>query len=282
MEGFLYRNRLEPAAWLNPDGSIRAMFVYAVHANVPEFMIQGPNTYRIITDQVGSVRLVVNASSGAVAERVDWDEFGRLISDTSPGLQPFGFAGGLRDVDTGLTRFGARDYEPSTGRWTNKDLIRFSSADMNLYGYVSSDPINANDISGLSRLVFSSGLGKLVLLSDDYDWIDIWDAGNRTTNPAGDPYAVGSDGPAPEGTFPIQPPVATNGAPEYGPYFFPVGARGPHGERLDIARQRGIGVHGGRRGPQSRTQGCIRVADDTASILYDYYQLDPIREIIIQ
>ena len=30
---------------------------------------------------------------------------------TQPGLSPFGFAGGLYDDDTGLVRFGARDYD---------------------------------------------------------------------------------------------------------------------------------------------------------------------------
>jgi RHS repeat-associated protein len=37
--------------------------------------------------------------------------------------QPFGFAGGLYDADTGLVRFGARDYDAYTGRWTAKDPI---------------------------------------------------------------------------------------------------------------------------------------------------------------
>jgi len=35
---------------------------------------------------------------------------------TSTGFQPFGFAGGLYDRDTNLVRFGARDYDPETGR----------------------------------------------------------------------------------------------------------------------------------------------------------------------
>lgn len=43
--------------------------------------------------------------------------------DIDRGFQPFGFAGGLYDRDTGLTRFGARDYDPQTGRWTAKDSI---------------------------------------------------------------------------------------------------------------------------------------------------------------
>lgn len=92
VDGFLYRSQLKPAAWLNPDASIKATFVYGLHANVPEYMVQGSTTYRLITDQVGSVRLVENTSTGAVAERIDYDEFGNVLSDAAPGTQPFGFA----------------------------------------------------------------------------------------------------------------------------------------------------------------------------------------------
>jgi len=46
-------------------------------------------------------------------------------------------------------RFGARDYDPQTGRWTAKDPIRFLGDDTNLYGYVVSDPVNRFDPSGL-------------------------------------------------------------------------------------------------------------------------------------
>ena len=49
-------------------------------------------TYRVTTDQVGSVRLVVNTTTGAVAQRIDYDAFGRITQDTSPGFQPFAFA----------------------------------------------------------------------------------------------------------------------------------------------------------------------------------------------
>jgi RHS repeat-associated protein len=117
-------------------------------SNVPEYMIQGGVTYRIITDHLGSPRFVVNSSTGAIAQQMNYDEFGNVTSDTNPGFQPFGFAGGLYDRDTGLIRFGARDYDPMTGRWTAKDPIRFKGGDMNLYGYVVNDPINKLDING--------------------------------------------------------------------------------------------------------------------------------------
>jgi RHS repeat-associated protein len=53
------------------------------------------------------------------------DAWGNVVQDTAPGFQPFGFAGGLWDADTGLVRFGARDYDSVTGRWTAKDPLIF-------------------------------------------------------------------------------------------------------------------------------------------------------------
>ena len=61
---------------------------------------------------------------------------------------PFGFAGGLYDSDTGLVRFGARDYDPQIGRWTSKDPIQFEGGLANLYSYVGGDPVNRMDPSG--------------------------------------------------------------------------------------------------------------------------------------
>ena len=81
---------------------------------------------------------------------LDYDSFGNIITDTNPTFTiPFGFAGGLHDHDTGLIRFGYRDYDPDIGRWTAKDPIGFKAGDSNLYGYVLGDPINKVDTNGL-------------------------------------------------------------------------------------------------------------------------------------
>jgi RHS repeat-associated protein len=158
-KGWLYKDQLNPVAELDGAGNVVSRFVYASRANVPDFIIKGGNTYRIVSDHLGSPRLVVDVATGLVAQQMDFDEFGNLLADTNPGFQPFGFAGGLYDASTGLTRFGARDYDPETGRWTSKDPIRFNGGDTNLYGYVLSDPINLVDPNGESPLIlFFEGL----------------------------------------------------------------------------------------------------------------------------
>jgi RHS repeat-associated protein len=91
---------------------------------------------------------VVNAGTGQAVQRMDYDAFGRVLQDTNPGFQPFGFAGGLYDDDTGLVRFGARDYDAVAGRWTAKDPVLFDGGLVNLYAYVGSDPVNEWDVNG--------------------------------------------------------------------------------------------------------------------------------------
>jgi len=157
VQGFLYENQLEPVAELDGSGTLVARFVYCGcgAGNIPQYMIKNGMTYRIIADHLGSPRLVVDSTTGAIVQRMDYDEFGTVILDTNPGFQPFGFAGGIYDRDTGLVRHGARDYDPETGRWTAKDPIRFRGLDTNLYGYVFNDPINTVDLTG--QIDFSLG-----------------------------------------------------------------------------------------------------------------------------
>ena len=93
---------------------------------------------------------MVADTSGNVVKRVDYDSFGNMIRDTNPSFDvPFGFAGGLHDRDTGLVRFGFRDYDPDVGRWTAKDPIGFAGGDTDLYGYCLNDPVNLIDPMGL-------------------------------------------------------------------------------------------------------------------------------------
>jgi len=152
VQGFVYQNQLNPVAELDGSGNLVSRFVYASKGNVPDYMVKGGVTYRLLSDHLGSPRLVVDVTSGAIVQRMDYDEFGQVITDTNPGFQPFGFAGGLYDRDTKLVRFGARDYDAETGRWTTEDPIGFHGGDTNLYGYVLNDPVNLLDPVGYNAM----------------------------------------------------------------------------------------------------------------------------------
>lgn len=148
---YLYQDKLRVAAQLDGSGVLQKEFVYATGSQTPDYMLSGGNKYRIITNHLGSPRLVVNVDNGTVVQLMKYNVFGVVTTDTSPDFQPFGFAGGLYDQHTKLVRFGARDYDPELGRWTTKDPIGFAGGDTNLYGYVANDPINWTDPTGLAR-----------------------------------------------------------------------------------------------------------------------------------
>lgn len=162
-QAWLYKDDLNPIAELDGTGNVVSRFVYASEANIPDYVIKGGTTYRIISDHVGSPRLVIDVATGAIIQSIEYDEWGNVLSDTNPGFLPFNFAGGLYDADTNLIRFGARDYDPEIGRWTIKDPVRFDGDGTNLYSYVLNDPINFFDPFGLDRYVIivgDPGLGR--------------------------------------------------------------------------------------------------------------------------
>jgi RHS repeat-associated protein len=149
---WLYRDRLSPIAELDGQGAVQSVFVYGTRRHVPDYMMKGGHLYRFIVDQLGSVRLVVEVDDGTIAQRMDYDAWGHVVSELNAGFQPFGYAGGLYDPITELVRFGKRDYDAATGRWTAKDRIGFGGGSTNLYTYVDGDPINYLDSSGTFKV----------------------------------------------------------------------------------------------------------------------------------
>ena len=145
---FVWNDKGQLLAITNGSGVLQSRFIYGQLSHVPDYMVKGTVLYKIITDHLGSPVRVVNANTGALSQSVSYDEFGNILTDTSPGFTPFGFAGCLYDIDTKLCRFGARDYDASIGRWLSKDPILFAGGDTNLYGYVLQDPINYIDPTG--------------------------------------------------------------------------------------------------------------------------------------
>jgi RHS repeat-associated protein len=107
------------------------------------------NTYYLSYNHIETLK-TITCQNNQIIKTLDYDSFGNILSDTNPTLHvPLGFAGGLYDKDTKLTKFGYRDYDSYTGRWTSKDPIDFNGGDTNLYNYVMGDPVNLVDPEGL-------------------------------------------------------------------------------------------------------------------------------------
>ncbi len=112
-------------------------------------LIQGGNIYYVATDHLGTPRAVFD-DAGTLVKEITYTAFGEIVSDTNANfVLPVGFAGGLSDVDTGLVRFGFRDYDPRSGRWTMRDPLLYASNEVNLYRYVGNNPITFKDPLGL-------------------------------------------------------------------------------------------------------------------------------------
>ncbi|MBX3173812.1 MAG: RHS repeat-associated core domain-containing protein [Gemmatimonadaceae bacterium] len=186
VRAWLYQGQLTPVAELDGSGNVVSRFVYATGVNVPDYLVRGDSTYRLVRDHLGSVRLVVNVATGTVAQRIDYDAFGIEVQNTNPGWQPFGYAGGLGDAQTGLVRFGARDYDPVAGRWTAKDPIGFLSGSTSLYAYASGEPVNLVDYTGsiaVAPILWGAGAGAVggalesialqMLLNGCIDWSQV-------------------------------------------------------------------------------------------------------------
>jgi RHS repeat-associated protein len=149
-------------------------FVYGLGRHVPDYMVRGAETYRLVTDLRGSVRQVVEVGAGTVLQRMAYDAWGEVLQDTAEGAQPFGYAGGQYDADTGLVHFGSRDYDARTGRWTSKDPLGFGSGTTNVYGYANGDPVNLVDPGGrvaIAPLVLLGMAGSApMLVAHSNDW----------------------------------------------------------------------------------------------------------------
>ena len=117
-----------------------------------------------LTDHLGSVREIVN-SNGVVVDSIDYDAFGRILSESNPAAgDRYKFTGREWEAEIELYFYRARYYDASAGRFINRDPIGFDGGDGNLYRYVENSPVNATDPTGNTPVVDTSAKQSRIVL----------------------------------------------------------------------------------------------------------------------
>jgi RHS repeat-associated protein len=132
------------------DGSGNSKASYILGTGVIAIKVSGVKKY-YITDALGSV-LALTDSSGNVTDKYEYGPFGELMSSTGTSYNPYRFTGQQWDEDSGLYYLRARYYEPSTGRFTQRDPIFIIAERLqifNRYAYVNNSPTVYTDPYGL-------------------------------------------------------------------------------------------------------------------------------------
>lgn len=104
--------------------------------------------YYYSRDHLGSVREVTDAS-GTLKAQYDYDAWGNQVVVTGNMSFDFGYTGHYRHAASNLYLARYRAFDPSFGRWINRDPIG-ERGGLNLYSYVANNPVRWVDLSGLA------------------------------------------------------------------------------------------------------------------------------------
>ena len=131
-----------------------------------------------VTDYLGSVRAVVDGTSGAVYEASDYSAFGDesavplMQSGSVPAVITLrdaytGKESQTPDFSTGYTDFGARQYSPTLRRWMTPDPLSEKYYGISPYAFCNNNPVNFVDPDGEFPL-FSNIVGGFVSAGVEY------------------------------------------------------------------------------------------------------------------
>ena len=131
-------------------------------------------------DGSGHVVGLANTAGTLLAEYW-WGPFGELIEASGPmaNSNPWRYATKYHDVETGLSYFGHRYYDPTTGQWMSREPLGEGES-LNLYAYCGNDGINKVDVRGLKDKWITDPKNPVSALADGSNvinlvwWVDSW------------------------------------------------------------------------------------------------------------
>ncbi len=131
--------------------------------------ITGYTVYHHITDHLGSVRAITDASTGTVVETSDYLPFGTRWSQTSGSLSAtitdatnrWRYSGKEEQEAINpalpLIDYGARMYDPTIVRWMSTDPMAEKYYPVSPYNYCANSPLNLVDPEGMNPIYDKEG-----------------------------------------------------------------------------------------------------------------------------
>jgi len=152
-----------PSNGTRDDGTQRQSMV-RLGDRRPVLLVDGQRVLSVLDDQIGVTRAVVDPV-GQTLLGIEYTPYGSpsRVEDASAGTLTStelvaSFTGQLADADTGLVHMGAREYFPALASFSTPDPYVLaepeqcvvSPLECHLYTYVTHDPINSVDETGLT------------------------------------------------------------------------------------------------------------------------------------
>jgi RHS repeat-associated protein len=234
-------DNLRITATTTPTGgsSSTQHFVWDISGSVPNVLMDSTNAYiyggsntpleqvnlntgtttYLIADRLGSVRAIINGTTGAVTATSAYDAWGN--PETTGGLTantPIGYAGAYTDP-TGLNYLINRYYDPITGQFVTVDPALDQTEAP--YNYANGDPINTEDPSGLYpgqgavNTVTNAVVGSAECIGDIQHCLSPHGAANATVSLLNAVYSFATGGKAGPGIptpYPCNPYLSESNA----------------------------------------------------------------------
>jgi len=155
---YVYSSALGQSVMEVTSAGVQRAYVYS-GGKVVAMQATDGQFYWLHQNHLGSSRAMTDVN-GNLAYKGQFDPYGQVLNEwASSGnnnLNSKKFTGYERDIATGLDYAQARMYNPVRGRFMQPDPLGLEAADaspqsLNRYAYVSNDPINFSDPSGLIK-----------------------------------------------------------------------------------------------------------------------------------
>jgi RHS repeat-associated protein len=150
----------------NASNVILRYYVYG--AGLLAMITPAGESYCYHCNAVGSTIAMTDTNQSSI-NLYAYDPFGKIVNRSETVPQPFAFVGqyGVMCESIGLYYMQARYYDPIVGRFISEDPIGFAGNDLNLYGYVRNNPINALDPTGKDPDFFHG-------VQAQYELMELW------------------------------------------------------------------------------------------------------------